>query len=62
MSYSQQHVYPSDPKLELGTGVHPPEELRGTMDAVLNMVKNNIMYMSKTAITGCMGKPCPEPR
>ena len=62
MSYSQQHVYPSDPKLELGTGVHPPEELRGTMDAVLNMVKNNIMYMSKTAITGYMGKPCPEPR
>ena len=32
------------------------------MDAVLNMVKNNIIYMSKTAITGCMDKPCPQSR
>ena len=61
LTLSQQGLYTSHLKLPFDLGVHPPEELRGTLEPFLHMGKNNTIQMSCISITGCMVEPCPQP-
>ena len=60
LTLSQQGLYTSNLKLSFDLGVHPPEELRATLEPFLHMGKNNTIQMSYISITGCMVEPCPQ--
>ena len=45
LTLSQQGLYTSHLKLPFDLGVHPPEELRATLEPFLHMGKNNTIQM-----------------
>ena len=53
-------MYTFDLNLEFDLIVHVPEGLRGTLDLLFHMGKNNTIQIPFMIITGDKGKPCPQ--